>query len=804
MGLYPFQQKAYDLLSTGKSVILQAPTGAGKTRAALYPFLRAWEYNQDFPRKCIYSVPLRVLANQFWNEYETRVRNFGFERPLDVVIQTGDRPSDRQFEKDLIFATIDQTLSSFVHMPYSLPRKLANLNAGAVVASYLVFDEFHLFEPASTLPTTLEMLRMLGGVAPFVLMTATFSSQMLQTLGNWLNASVIPGSENERQELLDLPVEKSKTRFYHWQAVSMTAEAILASHQGYARSLVVCNTVGRAQQIYRDLFNHPRRGDTEVILLHARFLPEHRTIKEQRLQAEFGKEAERQAGSVIAVATQVIEVGLDISAEVLHTELAPANAILQRAGRCARYENEVGHVYVYPAENYFPYASDKPGDKKREVIERTQAWLETHPEDKPVDFFQEQAWVDSAHTEYDQNLLKGLKAGNLDHRRRLEAALTGNRVEAGEIIRRVVSQPITISAQPDQWLARPFAMPIFSLHPGTLQGAAKDWLQAEVTGLAAANHLKKLVEIEGDEQGYAVRYRWDPIEDARQLIGAPLVVIHPSLASYNPAEGLILNQGGPFWDEAALLAEAAVPTSQTPWRINYRLESYQRHIELVYQNFERMSWPELQRAAAVLEKRAGWPPGTMERAAALTVLFHDVGKLTATSNDKRGWQAWAETWQQKINGPTLEFYAHTDYDSTSEMHQQIEKEMGRRPSHALESAIAVAPLLAAAFDPARESKVIKAVFTAIARHHGAFTTHSTRFQLVRDAPAAVRQTLPLVGKHAAHLNPAKMLNSGKPMSQREKDKIFVDGKNDDELLAYMILARALRLADQAGTMEGAK
>ena len=65
---------------TGQSVILQAPTGAGKTRAALYPFFRAWEEDRDFPRKCIYSVPLRVLADQFVKEYEDRTRNFGFLR----------------------------------------------------------------------------------------------------------------------------------------------------------------------------------------------------------------------------------------------------------------------------------------------------------------------------------------------------------------------------------------------------------------------------------------------------------------------------------------------------------------------------------------------------------------------------------------------------------------------------------------------------------------------------------------------------------------------------------------------------
>ncbi|MCX7839995.1 MAG: DEAD/DEAH box helicase [Anaerolineae bacterium] len=71
MGLYPYQERVKQLVQSGKSVILQAPTGAGKTRAALAPFIEAFfDLPPDqFPRQCIYSVPMRVLANQFVHEY---------------------------------------------------------------------------------------------------------------------------------------------------------------------------------------------------------------------------------------------------------------------------------------------------------------------------------------------------------------------------------------------------------------------------------------------------------------------------------------------------------------------------------------------------------------------------------------------------------------------------------------------------------------------------------------------------------------------------------------------------------------
>jgi len=173
---YDYQKRVSQFLLSGRSVILQAPTGAGKTRAALLPYLHARAHLEPgaFPRKCLYSVPMRVLANQFNEEYRKVVQTYGWQRNLAVNIQTGDRPDDRQVEGDLVFATIDQTLSNFLGIPYALGGGASNLNVGAVLSSYLVFDEFHLYDPDVMLPTALEMLRQLRDVTPFAIMTATF------------------------------------------------------------------------------------------------------------------------------------------------------------------------------------------------------------------------------------------------------------------------------------------------------------------------------------------------------------------------------------------------------------------------------------------------------------------------------------------------------------------------------------------------------------------------------------------------------------------------------------------------------
>ncbi len=63
--------------------------------------------------------------------------------------KTGEFAEDPEFTSDLIFTTIDQTLSSLLGVPYGLSQGQSNLNVGAILGSYLVFDEFHLYPEES-------------------------------------------------------------------------------------------------------------------------------------------------------------------------------------------------------------------------------------------------------------------------------------------------------------------------------------------------------------------------------------------------------------------------------------------------------------------------------------------------------------------------------------------------------------------------------------------------------------------------------------------------------------------------------
>ncbi|MCA9936396.1 MAG: CRISPR-associated helicase Cas3', partial [Anaerolineales bacterium] len=443
--LYRYQQKIKDLILEGRSIILQAPTGAGKTLAALAPFIENYwsASHQYFPRKCVYAVPMRVLANQFYIEYEglkeryQRLHKRSFDQyPLEILRQTGEYKEDREFRADMTFATIDQVLSGWLMTPYSLPNRLGNLNAGAFVGSYLIFDEFHLFDPDSTLPTTLHMLKVLNGISPFVLMTATFSKEMLEKLAHHLNAEAFLLTD---EMLAEIPAQKKERKFYT-TAVPLTfknddkqvlAEEtavahILQTHQRQTiekpRTLVVCNQVERAQAISTALREQKPDGVT-VRLLHSRFLKEDRQTIEDFVRDEFQKDTEkRTVPSLIVVATQVVEVGLDMSAAVLHTELAPAASVLQRAGRCARYPGESGQVYVYPLDEdgYAPYH----GTHAKQQCDLTWDWLAEN-QDRHLAFADEQALINHAHTASDNMILNSVFGAEYEHTTAIWAAWRG-------------------------------------------------------------------------------------------------------------------------------------------------------------------------------------------------------------------------------------------------------------------------------------------------------------------------------------------------------------------------------------------
>lgn len=96
---------------------------------------------------------------------------------------------------------------------------------------------------------------------------------------------------------------------------------------------IVCNTVRRAQDTFHALQEH---FGHDVVLLHSRFLAPHRAEKEAALVDRLGRDG-RRPHRLIVVGTQVLEQSLDIDFDVMISDLAPIDLLLQRAGRLHRH-----------------------------------------------------------------------------------------------------------------------------------------------------------------------------------------------------------------------------------------------------------------------------------------------------------------------------------------------------------------------------------------------------------------------------------------------------------------------------------
>ncbi len=805
---YNYQIEVAQHLLSGKSVVLQAPTGAGKTNTALFPYLYARQNlaATQFPRKMIYSVERRILVNNFHTEVEKILQESNLKaaleakgEKLEATVLTGERPEDREMRGHMLFTTIDQTLSSFLLTPYSLSSRVANLNAGAVASSYLVFDEAHLFDPDTALPTLMWMLQTLKDVTPTLLMTATFSKPILDKLAKTTEGVVVTVSP---EELKKIPAQATKKRYFQMVEMPLTGQAVIDKHQH--RSIVVCNMVDRAQQLYDEL-EAAKDPATELIMLHSRFWQADRKSIEKELLKLFGKSEALKTGSAILVATQVIEVGVDITCENLHTELAPANTVLQRAGRCARHPNEEGTVWVYQVESKLPYeANKKQADKKPEddkpqkepsLFDSTFSTIKGFGSE-PVTFGMEQLLIEQVHEEADKNTLAKIEANRPYHAGMIEEAInTPGEGHLSSLIRDADSRSILVHPKPEE-MENPYSYESFSVFDGSFRGKLK-WLlaQAEELGLDWAVKWPEAIqdtETTQEIERRPTQYRWNKLEADKQAKWQPIVVVNPQLVSYDQARGFqfTLNQGEPC--QSKPVERQAREYSG----YNYQRETYADHIKNVNGAYGYFKFDdEIAFAVSRLQATFGpdLPAGQIDLGIRLSFVFHDAGKLT------EGWQGVGRKWQAEIKQPVSDpkiMLAHTDFDrgSQRDLQRDFEKKPGnKRPPHAAEGAYIAQKFIYNALG----KDLYRPVVSAIARHHSPGADSLSQYKLHSGAANALVEALSIIEQGQPwNINPGVLVETAPIGTDKLRPNMIVKASTELELVLYMLIIRVLRLADQ--------
>jgi CRISPR-associated endonuclease/helicase Cas3 len=365
--------------------LLEVPTGLGKTAAVVLAWLwkrgwrasgRAHEPDADTPRRLVYCLPMRVLVEQTHRNVSDWLANLGIrgepgEGRVSVhLLMGGSEDVERAIwaehpEEDMILiGTQDMLLSRALMRGYGMSRyqwpvHFALLHNDA----FWVFDEVQLMGPGLPTSAQLEAFRRALGVptpSRSLWVSATLARDWLATV-DFNDVQKLGAHQLSAQERRDSAVRKrreavkrlrrcdvslegiSKSQVGEYAAA--LAERVRKAHLAGSTTLVILNTVERAQAVYRALQTGRGRahgkqtgsvtaaGDSgpELVLVHSRFRGPDRRDREARLTAPVP------AAGRIVIATQAVEAGVDMTSRTLYTELAPWSSLVQRFGRCNRY-----------------------------------------------------------------------------------------------------------------------------------------------------------------------------------------------------------------------------------------------------------------------------------------------------------------------------------------------------------------------------------------------------------------------------------------------------------------------------------
>jgi CRISPR-associated endonuclease/helicase Cas3 len=377
--LYPFQKEVFENLNNQRyPLLIKAPTGSGKTEAIMASFLAQFLENRFYiaPR-LIYVLPMRVLVNSTAQRIKKYVEKIS---PLiSVKIQHGDVPDAPFFIADVVITTLDQFVYGFARASQQVGHHI-DMPAGAIASSLVVFDEAHMYRDEFTFSIMRAIMEILyESKIPFVVMTATMPESLEKSLFENIDIKdkKIVGDDVVKS---NLQIEICDKPLYANNEVNIDDE-LLRKIKG-KKTLIILNQVERAQKVYEEIKKEIKKrlglSEKQIVLLHSRFTKKDRERHENIALSliphkEKGEiKIPKEAG--IVVSTQVLEAGIDFSAELLLTEIAPADCLVQRAGRCARYEGEEGEMIIFPVDDekgYKPY--------EMEHLERTINWIKANP-----------------------------------------------------------------------------------------------------------------------------------------------------------------------------------------------------------------------------------------------------------------------------------------------------------------------------------------------------------------------------------------------------------------------------------------
>jgi len=355
-------------------VILEAPTGSGKTESALY--LADHTIQKDFKAGFYIAMPSQATSNQMYD----RTSHFLIERykneRLNILLVHGTALINENFSRIHIHGVEQdqsQSQGDLHSAEWFLPRKkslLAPFGIGTVDQTFLsvmrckhffmrlfglahkvvIFDEVHAYD-VYMLELFKRLLSWLKAVnTSVIILSATLPEksrfELLQTYAQKVDDRQTPGvgfprlsiSARDQIQTFNLGKTESHSIILQWLAEDELMQVLLTKLATGGNAAIICNRVEHTLEIYdrlKDVFTQD-----ELIIFHSRFPYCWRDQIENRVKDHYGKNSSSRPQRSIVIATQVIEQSLDLDFDIMVSDLAPVDLLIQRAGRLHRHQGK--------------------------------------------------------------------------------------------------------------------------------------------------------------------------------------------------------------------------------------------------------------------------------------------------------------------------------------------------------------------------------------------------------------------------------------------------------------------------------
>lgn len=329
-------------------LLVRAPTGAGKTDAALL-----WASHQIKHRKAdrlIIAMPTRFTTNALALSVSSTLSSTGlyhssaWTQNFSSKIDNGEIALEqaryyhnqaRLLQTPITVCTIDHLLSSL-----TLCDEEHQTITFALANACLVIDEADFYDQftQANILVLLEVLKYWK--VPILLMSASLPDNIVQEyrkIGYDIKHILEDTSDIERARF-SLIEKRDVSEISQMQDLLQ-----LCLDRGSA--IIFANTVDRAQAYYQWFLENGH--EEEVILYHSRYTETDKIEKEAQLLLRLGRSAwDNDRANGVAILTQIGEMSVNISADIMISDLCPFDRLTQRCGRLCRFSRKIGDLYI--------------------------------------------------------------------------------------------------------------------------------------------------------------------------------------------------------------------------------------------------------------------------------------------------------------------------------------------------------------------------------------------------------------------------------------------------------------------------